>query len=161
MPITKDTPIQPSKAEQKEAAKLGQVAVKVKTRAGRHVTVFMDADDAVRDQVGGFVTFVREHAVVGLAIGFIIGTQAQAVIKQLVDSFITPALTVLLGGALTKRAFVLGGEQFKWGAMVYALINLIFVLIAIYLLLKIFKLDKLDKPKDKPAPADKSTAKKK
>lgn len=133
---------QPDKYEVKALVKSGKMK-------GRHVTVLMDADDVVKDQVNGFVDFVREHAVVGLAIGFIIGAQAQAVIKQLVDSFITPMVSIVIGGNLTKRVFSLGGQEFKWGAMIYALINLISVLVAIYLLLKIFKLDKLDKPKDK------------
>jgi hypothetical protein len=31
--------------------------------------------------VGGFIDFVREHAVVGLAVGFVIGTQVQTVVK--------------------------------------------------------------------------------
>lgn len=126
---------------------------------GRYVTVLMDADDAVMEQVGGFVTFVREHAIVGLAIGFIIGTQAQAVIKQLVDSFIAPTLVLIFGGQLKNLKFSIGDATYAWGSMLYALINLMAVLVAIYLLLKIFKLDKLDKPKDKAAAAAAPAAK--
>ncbi|HSH17966.1 MAG TPA: MscL family protein [Candidatus Saccharimonadales bacterium] len=157
--MSKTTTAKPVVKVASEPALKGKVPVTARLKNGRTVTVLMDADDAVREQVGGFVNFVREHAIVGLAIGFIIGAQAQAVIKQLVDSFITPALSVLLGGSLAKKTFMLGGEEFKWGAMVYALVNLISVLVAIYLLLKIFKLDKLDKPKDKAAPEEPKTKK--
>lgn len=146
IPTPKDPKVPGEKVEMLAHVKSGKMK-------GRKVTVLLDADDIVREQVGGFVNFVREHAIVGLAIGFIIGTQAQTVIKQLVDSFITPLLGVLFGSSLKSQTFVLSGEKFTWGAMIYALINLLFVLAAIYALIKIFKLDKLDKPKDKPAPA--------
>jgi large-conductance mechanosensitive channel len=122
----------------------------VRKHHGPAVDALLDTDDVVREQFGGFVTFIREHAVVGLAVGFVIGTQAQKVMTQLVESFIKPGINVLIGGAnLDKRKFYFGGEDFLWGAMVYVLLNLIVVLATIYILIKVFKLDKLDKPKTK------------
>ncbi len=117
-----------------------------------NVTVLLDTDDVVREQVGGFVTFLREHAIVGLAVGFIAGAQAQAVVKQLVTSFIDPSIQLFFGGAkLSDRSLTLhlfnNQAKFGWGAMMYAVINLIIVLATVYALIKIFKLDKLDKPK--------------
>lgn len=100
----------------------------------------------------GFVNFLREQAVVGLAVGFIIGTQAQAVVKQLVASFINPLFTLFFGEQLTTRTFAFTFHDrtasFGWGAFVYGLLNFLFVLLAIYVVIKFFKLDKLDKPKD-------------
>lgn len=58
-------------------------------------TILDEPDEAVKRQVDGFVTFLREKAVVGLAVGFIIGQQAQGLIKQLVDSFSKPIFTSL------------------------------------------------------------------
>jgi large-conductance mechanosensitive channel len=143
LPTPSSTEITPEKLEVKAHIKSGKMR-------GRKVTVLLDADDLVKEQVGGFVNFVREHAIVGLAVGFIIGQQAQGVIKQLVDSFMTPVLTLLFGNnlkALTFNAYLFGHTAtFTWGAMMYVLINLIFVLATIYILIKIFKLDKLDKP---------------
>jgi large-conductance mechanosensitive channel len=116
---------------------------------GRKVTVLLDADDVVRDQVSGFVNFIREHAIVGLAVGFIVGQQAQGVVKQLVNSFIDPTLQLLIGKTLANLSFTLhvGNHTgvYVWGAMVVVLLNLFFVLAVIYALIKIFKLDKLDK----------------
>src|SRR5947209_71709 len=66
-----------------------------------------DTDDVVREQVGGFLRFMHEYAVVGLAIGFIIGQQAQLVVKQLVDSFVTPLLNVFIGQSLQSKAFTI------------------------------------------------------
>ena len=99
----------------------------------------------------GFVNFLREQAVVGLAVGFIIGTQAQSLVKQLVSSFIEPLFTLFFGQEITQRVFTITfhGRQaeFMWGSFVYGLVNFLFVILAIYLVIKFFKLDKLDKPK--------------
>jgi large conductance mechanosensitive channel len=101
--------------------------------------------------VGGFVDFLREHTVVTLAVGFAIATQAQAVIKQLISSFIDPLFGLVLNGqdlsAKTATIHAHGhSEQFAWGAFVYALIDFLFVLAAIYAIVKVLNLDKLDKP---------------
>ena len=48
------------------------------SRTKQHITTILDEpDEVVRRQVGGFVTFLREKAVVGVAVGFIVGQQAQ------------------------------------------------------------------------------------
>jgi large-conductance mechanosensitive channel len=101
----------------------------------------------------GFIKFLREHAIVGLAIGFVIGTQLQVLVQQLVKSFINPAFLLLFGQDLTHRSFVLSfhgrHESFGWGAFAYGLLNFIFILGAVYLLVKYLSLEKLDKPKKK------------
>jgi large-conductance mechanosensitive channel len=129
---------------------------------GHTVTVLYEADDVVREQFGGFVNFVREHAIVGLAVGFIIGQQAQGVIKQLIASFIDPTFKFLFGQTLSGLKFHIGhgshAAVYSWGDMVQVLLNLLFVLVTIYVLIKIFNLDKLDKPAvatAAPAPASK------
>lgn len=103
--------------------------------------------------VTGFFQFLRENAVVGLAVGFIVGAQAQVLVKQLVASFIDPAFVLLGGTALSKRTFTIhfdGREAaFGWGLFVYTLLNFLFVLAAIYFIIRFFGLDRLDKKKDK------------
>lgn len=103
--------------------------------------------------VGGFMAFLRDYAVVGLAVGFIIGLQAQNLVKQLVASFIDPAFNLLFGQALSQRTFTMEWHDrtsdFPWGAFVYVLLNFLFVIAVIYAIVKILKLDRLDKPKKK------------
>lgn len=128
-------------------------SVNAKTRKRHRIAVtaaLLDPDELVKEQVNGFVRFIREHAIVGLAVGFIIATQAQAVIKQLVSSFIDPVI-ILFGGTslneLKVTAELFGNHaDFTVGAMIYSLINLLAVLLAIYILIKTLKLDKLDQP---------------
>jgi len=109
--------------------------------------------DIFGQPVGGFVLFLREHAIVGLAIGFVIGTQVQGLVKQLTDSFISPMFQLLFSGnkSLPSRTFTLHfadrHANFSWGAMAYALLNFFFVLAVMYALIKVSKLDKLDMKK--------------
>jgi large-conductance mechanosensitive channel len=127
-----------------------ETKAQVKSGKGRTVTVLLEADDVVRDQFGDFIDFLRDHAIVGLAIGFVVGTQAQSVVKQLIESFITPFINLIIGGAsLDKRKFFLqifhNGQDFYWGKMVLVLVNLVVVLATIYAIVKILNLDKLEK----------------
>lgn len=105
-------------------------------------------------EFGGFVEFIRTQGVVGLAIGFIIGAQAKALVDQLSNSFINPLLGLILGnkGELSEMTytFVIGGRKavFLWGEFVFALINFIILAAIIYFTFKWLRLDKLDKKKE-------------
>lgn len=100
--------------------------------------------------VHGFVGFLKEYAVITVAIGFAIAAQAQVLIKQLSASFIDPMYALFFNGqALSVKTTVIsfhGREQaFAWGAFVYSLMNFIFMLLVIFLVVKFFALDKLKK----------------
>lgn len=101
----------------------------------------------------GFVMFLREHAIVGLAVGFAIATQVQALVKQLISSFIDPLYGLFFTQKLSDKAIILHwhdrAQTFTWGAFVYTLLDFIFVIGIIYAIIKIFNLDKWDKPKKK------------
>jgi len=108
-------------------------------------------------EAGGFIKFVREQGVVGLAVGLAIGTAAGAAVKQIVDGFINPIVGFLIGGVdLAKLKWVIvgphadgtGGLALSWGAILSALITLIATSFVIYWLVHIAKLDRLDKKKD-------------
>jgi large-conductance mechanosensitive channel len=102
--------------------------------------------------VGGFLEFLRAHTVVTLAVGFAIATQAQTLIKQLIASFIDPLYGLLFSQKLSARTLTLhfhGRTQaFGWGAFVYAFVDFLFVLAAIYAIVKLLNLDKLEQPKE-------------
>lgn len=103
--------------------------------------------------VGGFKTFLREHAVVALAIGFVVATQVQALAKQLISSFINPSFKLLFGQKLSNRTFTWHfhgrSADFGWGKFVYGLLDVLFVLVVIYLVVRLFKLEKMENPKKK------------
>lgn len=110
-------------------------------------------EEAVRAKVvpkTGFVAFLREKAIVGLAIGFVIGTQVQGVVKGFIADFINPFFQLVIPGnqTLSQRQWVLYGAEFKWGDMVFQLLDFLFIVFIIYTVMKLLKLDKLDKKKD-------------
>ncbi len=110
-------------------------------------------DEVVRRPVGGtihgFAEFLRTHAVVGLAVGFVLGAQVQVLANQLIDSFLKPILQLLSGEDLMKRytAVHFNGNTayFHWGSFIYALIDFLFVVGVLYVIIKVLKLEKLEK----------------
>ena len=131
----------------------GSIKITQPKHTGRrrpNVTVLVSPDDFARQQVGGFVNFLRDHAIVGLAIGFAIGAQVQTLVKQLITSFVDPLSQLLFGKLVSSEKFTLHwhgrAAEFGWGAFLYALIDFLFVLFILFEVFKIFKRDKLDKP---------------
>lgn len=113
------------------------------------------AKGKVKDQTIGFVDFIRDQGIVGIAIGFVIGTQARILVDQLSASFINPILGLIVGtgGGLTAQqiSLTIGGNTAKldWGAFVFSLINFIAIAAIIYFTFRWLRLDKLDKKKEK------------
>jgi large conductance mechanosensitive channel protein len=101
----------------------------------------------------GFLEFIRERGVVGLAIGLAIGTAATAVVTQIVTALISPTIALLIGTEnLAKWSYTLevGGRSvaYPFGALADALIKFIAIAAVIYFVVLGLKLDKLDKKKE-------------
>jgi len=130
----------------------GEVKISQKGHRHKGVTVLLDSDDIVREQVGGFTNFLQEYAVIGLALGFIVGQPANDVVKKFVDAFVNPWVQIVFGQNLSSRAATFhhgtSPVPVPWGAFVYALIEFFVVLISIYAAVKIFKLDRFLKKRE-------------
>ncbi len=105
-------------------------------------------------QAAGFINFIREQGVIGLAVGLAVGTAAGASVKALVDNFINPIVGFILGGAdlskmMWKTGLVNGDKEliFGWGAIISSLITLLATALVVYLIIHGAKLDRLDKKK--------------
>ncbi len=102
----------------------------------------------------GFMSFIREQGVVGLAVGLAIGTAAGDTVKQLVGAFIDPLVQLIVGSQAGLKAAsfnvdIFGRKaDFTWGAFVSSLITLLAVALVVYGIVHFLKLDKLDKKKD-------------
>lgn len=109
-------------------------------------------------QIKGFMNFVREQGVVGLAVGLAIGVQVGKAVEALVSGLIDPIVGFIIGNqdglssatwtivkaeSMTDRSLVIG-----WGQIVSSVITLVAVAAVIYYVVKGLKLDKLDKKKD-------------
>ena len=136
--------------DQKTEAELKREA-KARLRRLSPVAAASVVEETVRGKVTkpatGFIAFLRERAVVGLAIGFVIGTQVQTVVKGFIADFIDPFFKLVIPGnqALSQHAWVVYGAQFKWGDMVYQILDFIFIVFIIYLVIHTLRLDRLDK----------------
>ena len=100
----------------------------------------------------GFMTFVREQGVVGLAVGLAIGTEAGVLVKQLVGSTITPIIDLIIGpGGLEglKWTAHVGDRSgvFAIGTLIDVLIRFLAVAFVVYLVVHYLRLDRLDKKK--------------
>lgn len=123
--------------------------VKSSRSNSRHTRPKIILNVAQTSPIGGFVGFLREYAVVGLIIGFVLGNQVQSLVKQLVQSFLDPLTHLLFGTELSQRTFTLHFHgryaNFGWGGMVYTLVIFVLVLFSLYATIRILKLDKLKK----------------
>ena len=101
----------------------------------------------------GFVNFIREQGVIGLAVGLAIGAAAGDTVKKLVEAFINPVVQFIVGSGSTLATahyeLELWGRHadFQWGAFVSSAISLLATAFVIYLIIHGLKLDKLDKKK--------------
>lgn len=107
-------------------------------------------------QVSGFMSFIREQGVVGLAVGLAIGTAATVLVKSAVDNIVTPLIGWLLpgSGSLADKTTCLNSvdgqcvNQMAWGIVVANFISFMAVAALIYFVVMGLKLDKIDKKKD-------------
>ncbi len=115
----------------------------------------------------GFMGFIREQGIIGLAIGLAIGVQVGKTVESIVNGFIDPFVAFILGSGVNLDAskwnivgedtiktdywFTLGDRYLVigWGEVVSSLIVLLAVAGVIYYVVHGLKLDKIDKKSDK------------
>lgn len=97
----------------------------------------------------GFLDFIREQGVVGLAVGFILGGAVSKVVSGLVADIISPLLGLALGsvGGLKTASLSIGSAEVLYGDLISTTIDFIVVALVVYFGVKLLGLDKLDKPK--------------
>ena len=94
----------------------------------------------------GFLDFIRERGVMGLAIGFILGSAVQRVVTAFVNDIVNPLVGILLGRADGIKAFAVG--PFLIGDFISVAIDFLILAAIIYFIFKGLKLDLLDKKKE-------------
>jgi len=95
----------------------------------------------------GFLEFIREQGVVGLAVGFILGGAVSKVVAALVTDIVNPVLSIFLGLAenLREAFLTVGPIKIFWGDFVATTIDFAVIASVVYFGVKILKLDRLDK----------------
>jgi large conductance mechanosensitive channel len=97
----------------------------------------------------GFLDFVREQGVVGLAVGFILGGAVSKLVAALVEDIISPILSLGLQNIenLSEAYVQIGEAKIMWGDFLNVLIDFLVIALVVYYGVKLLKLDKLDKKK--------------
>jgi large conductance mechanosensitive channel len=97
----------------------------------------------------GFLVFIREQGVVGLAVGFILGGAISKVVASLVSDIINPILGLILGAAgdMSAMSLSVGPVEIMLGSFVAVLIDFLVIAAVVYFGVKKLGLDKLDKKK--------------
>lgn len=155
MAITKKTASESARQAKTAAAKARTETAKAKAEAAKAKA---QAAKARAERLGGghavgFMNFIREQGVVGLAVGLAIGTAAGASVKVIVDQLINPLVALMTQGvdlgSLKWTVHVGDGKAtFGWGAVISSLITLAATALVVYLVIHLAKLDKLDRKKD-------------
>lgn len=156
MAATKSAKSTPKKSAAVSAAKAQRSAVAAKAAAAKAKAEAAKARAAklTGNHGAGFMNFIREQGVIGLAVGLAIGAAAGDTVKKLVEGFISPIVQFIVGSqkgleAATWHVELFGRTaDFKWGAFVSSAIILLATAFVIYQIIHIAKLDRLDKKKD-------------
>lgn len=101
---------------------------------------------APRRGFSSFIEFVRERGVMGLAIGFVLGTSVQKVVTAFVGDIVNPFIGIFLGRAEGFAKFTIG--PFAIGDFISVSMDFLILLAIIYIIFKSLGLDRLDKPKE-------------
>lgn len=99
----------------------------------------------------GFLNFIREQGVVGLAVGFLLGGAVSKLVTALINDLINPILSLILGsvGNLKDASWTIAGASFMWGNLLSTFIDFAVIAAVVYYGVHGLGLDKIDKPKDK------------
>lgn len=95
----------------------------------------------------GFINFVREQGVMGLAIGFILGGSVQRVVSSFVTDIINPLVGALLKahGNFDDLKWTVNGSDILWGHFVTTLLDFLIISSIVYFVFRGLRLDRIDK----------------
>ena len=106
----------------------------------------------------GFINFVREQGVVGLAVGLILGVAAKTVVDSIVNNIFNPMIGFMTGGKdLSEQYVCLNSDatgcinKLGWGQLVSDIISFLIVAAVVYFVVKGLKLERMDRPKEQEA----------
>ena len=106
-------------------------------------------------QVKGFIDFIRIQGVIGLAVGLVLGGAVGTTVKSLVDNVVMPPIGLLLGSTEGLKGLTMeigqaadgASATLKYGLFLNDFINFIIIAFVIYFLVKLLRVEGLDKKK--------------
>lgn len=97
----------------------------------------------------GFMNFVKEQGVVGIAVGLTIGLAAVEMINRVLAALVTPLIEAATGEASIKDALAVevGETTLKFGEALDAIIQFLILAFVVYIMIKAIGADKWDAEK--------------
>jgi large conductance mechanosensitive channel len=94
-----------------------------------------------------FINFVRSRGIIGFAVGFIMGKAISDLVGSLVYDILNPVIGLLIGtfGNLSDLSINIFSASIRYGKFLNLVLNFIIIALVVYLGIKIFRLEKLDK----------------
>ena len=104
----------------------------------------------MKQQLQGFLEFIRTQGVVGLAVGLILGGAVTNLVTSIVKNLVNPLLGIILGQAkdLATTSFDILGAKVMYGNFILDLINFVVIALIVYFGVRKMGLDRLDKAKN-------------
>src|SRR3989338_3062695 len=100
----------------------------------------------IKEQAMGFMEFIRERGIVGLAIGFVLCGSIQKVVAAFVTDIVNPIADFFLGSAGGFAKFSIG--PFLVWDFLSATIDFLILAAIVYFIFKGLRLDNLEKKKE-------------
>ena len=99
--------------------------------------------------IKGFLNFVREQGVVGLAVGFLLGGAVSKIVTALVTDIINPILAPILGAAgnFKEAVLAIGPVKLMYGDFLTNLIDFTVIAAIVYFGVHGLGLDRIDRKK--------------
>jgi large conductance mechanosensitive channel len=102
----------------------------------------------------GFFEFIRNHGIMSLAIGLFLGASLKTVLDSLMTGVVNPLIGVITGNVnLNNSYFCLKtvsnkcSSKLDYGSFISSVIEFILAAFVVYIIIRILRLDKLDKEK--------------
>lgn len=97
----------------------------------------------------GFIEFIKDKGVVGLAVGFIMGGAVSKLVTSMVNDVINPVVGLGLGlvGGLKEAYLQIGNAKILYGNLISSFIDFLVIAVVVYFGVKFLGLAKLEKDK--------------
>lgn len=94
----------------------------------------------------GFIDFIRQQGVVGLAVGFLLGGAVSKVVTAFVNDLINPLIGLIFSAAdLDEAVLKVGKVTFLWGNFVSTLVDFLVVALVVYFGIRFLGLKEIKK----------------
>lgn len=121
----------------------------------RHEVTFNVPKLKVPKPFQGFMDFIRGYGVVALTVGIFLGTSLKTVLDSITVGFINPIIALLTGNLNLNALSVCISHtgttcktSINYGVIISSVISFILAAFMVYLIIRLFRLDKFDQKKE-------------